>query len=339
MLTHTHGALATATITATVIAHASPTAITTIATINQSHCEELTTQWSYLLRPSSSSSSPMSLETEAMVFAAWASLLSLHHSSRDIAHAITLLCRILRRVNEEGYSENSGVLYAICACEMLLRILEDFEDATIQGDFCDMVLDLVYHAFTTPTSRTAHYSYSLRKAGISILTTLCSHCSKIPAFFDSPMIEDAEHADGKEACRKRSRELSSLLVDADQWEIQEDVEEKVVNHRSFATEGAKEAWEPKTPKSPREEDQEKSQLTRRVEVKADKLIHTGFSDSEDDETVEKESRQQYQKVQGHGDVAISMDERKAGQQPSLTSSSSSSSLKPLSPVSPEPSNQ
>ena len=280
-----------------------------------------------------------------MVFTAWTSMLSLHHSSRDIAHAITLLCRVLRRVNEEGYGENSGVLYAMCACEMILRILEDFEDTTIQGDFCDMVLDLVYNAVATPTSRTTHYSYSLRKAGISVLTTLCSSCSKIPAFFDSPMIEDAEHANNKmEACRRRSRELSSLLVDVSQWEIQEDVEEQVVTHRSFATEGAKQIWEPKSPKSPkspREGDREKSQPVRRVEVKADKLIHTGFSDSEDDETAEtteEESKQQVQEVEGRGDVETSRDEKEVSQQPSL-SSSSSSSLKPCSIVSTETSNE
>ena len=245
----------------------------------------------------------MSLETETMVFTAWTSLLSLHHSSRDIAHAITLLCRILHKVNEERFSENSGVLYAICACERILRILADFEDDTIRGDFCDMVLDLVYGAFTASSAKTAHYSYALRKASISTLTTLCSSCSKIPAFFDSPMIEEEDHANSEmEGCRQRSRVLSSLLVDISQWEIQEEVEEKVVSHHSFATEGAKQTWEPKSPKSPKEDNEEKSLPARRVEVKAEKIIHTGFSDSDNDEEEEKEKE-----TGNNGDVVMSRD--------------------------------
>ena len=185
------------------------------------------------------------------------------------------------------------------------------KDDRLQENYCDFVLELVYQSMTTSIhSRHSYFKNTLRKGCLSLLCMLCMIYSDRPSLFDSAFDEVMEETnEGEKEMEQehtRSRAFSSLLANMQAWTIAETEEEKVTNLLSMTTngsgshlprrdedgddDGGDEDGKDSINNKNNENGMKYSNRTnrtnrtgRRVEVKADKIIHTGFSDSEEEE--------------------------------------------------------
>lgn len=211
---------------------------------------------------------------QAMVLAAFATIIT---QPAQVAHCITFLCRI-----------QGDDLYRIAACTWICNNLGVFENEGICGDFCDYALSLLHAVITSCDQNSPDFGI-LRSNCVELVCSICAVFGQNPSYFESPMIQGK----AENLYEPHKRGIMELCLNPASWKVSEEIEncgvlpearienakspvksdestERTKNENNIV-EVVKETISKPSKKS-------KSSLHRRV--RADKQIHTGFTDDE-----------------------------------------------------------